>query len=170
MGASVCRHNLLKRKWQETYSPLCHSRAAQALGSEEGNVSKKKREKPASMSQKHPCLVYSKLVSIPRSPQLVKHSSHMEKPLMASSLSHSASYLPQPQWHRTDRNSPGRFWTLVRVRDCRNTSQNPWPDTFRWWLLSPCSKPNSVVLPPSLNSSWLSCIKWPTADSRSNHL
>lgn len=96
MGASVCRHNPPKRKRQETYAPLCCSSTAQAPGSEERNLFQEIREEPALVNQKYPCFgIYSKLVSIPRSPQLVKLSSHMQRPLMVSSLSNSASCLPQ---------------------------------------------------------------------------
>lgn len=110
MGASVCRHNLPKRKWQETHAPHCRSSTAQAPGSEESNLFQEIREEPALVNQKYPCFwIYSKLVSIPRSPHLVRLSSHVERPLTASSLSSSASCPPQLplDWGDPDMWGPG---------------------------------------------------------------
>lgn len=160
MGASVCRHNLPKRKWQETYAPRCRSSTAQAPGSEESNLFQEIREEPALVNQKYPCFwLYSKLVSIPRSPQLVRLSSHVERPLMTSSLSNSASCLPQLPLDWGD-------WTC-KVLDLDERSKPlklaPKIDLLFecWKKLSckvSCKKPAVFILGGYLSTDWISSI------------
>lgn len=141
MGASVCRHNLPKRKWQETYAPRCCSSTAQSPGSEESNLFQEIREEPALVNQKDPCFwIYSKLVSIPRSPQSVRLSSHVERPLTASSLSSSARCLPQLPLDC--RLGHVRLRTRVRVGRPLKLAPKAPSCTLRSWFLPPC--PNSV--------------------------
>lgn len=157
MGASVCRHNLPKRKWQETYAPHCRSTTAQAPGSEESNLFQEIRKKLALVNQKYPCFwIYSKPVSSPRSPQWVRLSSHVERPLTTPSLSNQASGLPQLllNWGTW---GDGRSWTSTRVQNHWNWPLRAYATTLGYWFLPPCPKPSLTVplatSPPGSSSS-----------------